>query len=370
MRRNAVPAHAFSETDRLTARPDEFATFTQSVAATACWRDWMRREVTAHDGLVRAHHPAIEAALGRVHSASSLRLLLRHPLGFVWKYVLGWRLPTSGEDALVLDPPGFGDLVHGALDRALQGLEASGGRASATGEQVAQSVDEALRQIALDWASERSVPPALIWRRTLEEARAMCVRALTFQAQWHPGTRSYSEVPFGGSAPKSLSAPPWDATHPVEIPGTGLRIGGYIDRLDIAGDARHARVCDYKTGRTPSPDIVFNGGKELQRCLYAFAAQAMLGAEVDIESSLLYLRDETHLALDNPPQRLQEISHYLQAARASLRAGAALFGPDAGEYTDNLRFALPANAGATYRRRKEAAAAERLGDATRIWEVL
>ena len=68
---------------------------------------------------------------------------------------------------------------------------------------------------------------------------------------------------------------------PVEIPGTGFRIGGYIDRLDIAGDARHVRVRDYKSGRTrPSPDIVFDGGKELQRCLYAFAAKAMLGEDV------------------------------------------------------------------------------------------
>ena len=43
LRRNGVPEHAFSETDRLTARPDEFSTFPQSIAATSCWRDWMRR---------------------------------------------------------------------------------------------------------------------------------------------------------------------------------------------------------------------------------------------------------------------------------------------------------------------------------------
>ncbi len=153
---------------------------------------------------------------------------------------------------------------------------------------------------------------------------------LRFQAQWHAGTRSYSEVPFGGSAPKSSSAPPWDATLPVEIPGTGLRIGGYIDRLDIAGDARHVRVRDYKTGRTPSPDIVFDGGKELQRCLYAFAAKAMLGVRSISTSSLLYLRDETDLALDDPPQRLREISQYLQAARANLQGGRRIVRPRRG----------------------------------------
>jgi hypothetical protein len=369
LRRNAVPEHAFSETDRLTARPDEFSTSPQSIAATSCWRDWMRTQITAHDGLLRDHHPAIEAALGRLHSASSLRLLLRNPLGCVWQYVLGWRTPRSGDDPLVLDPLGFGDLVHGALDRALRVLEGDGGCATATVEQIERAVDEALRELASDWESERSVPPALIWRRTLEESRALCERALSFQAQWHAGTRSYSEVPFGGSTPKSLGALPWDATLPVEIPSTGFRIGGYIDRLDIAGDARHVRVRDYKSGRTPSPDIVFDGGKELQRCLYAFAAKAMLGENVDVTSSLLYLRDETDLPLDDPELRLREISQYLQAARANLLSGGALLGIDTGSRFDALAFALPANAGATYRRRKEPVASERLGDATRIWDA-
>jgi hypothetical protein len=230
-------------------------------------------------------------------------------------------------------------------------------------------VDKALRELASDWESERSVPPALIWRRTLEESRALCERALSFQAQWHAGARSYSEVPFGGSTPKSLAALPWDATVPVEIPGTGFRIGGYIDRLDIAGDARHVRVRDYKSGRTPSPDIVFDGGKELQRCLYAFAAKAMLGEDVDVTSSLLYLRDETDLPLDDPELRLRDISQYLQAARANLLSGGALLGIDTGSRFDALAFALPANAGATYRRRKEPAATVRLADATRIWEA-
>jgi hypothetical protein len=193
---------------------------------------------------------------------------------------------------------------------------------------------------------------------------------LSFQGQWHTGTRSYSEVPFGGSEPKSQAALPWDPTTPVEIPGTGFRIGGYIDRLDIAGDARQVRVRDYKSGRAPAPDIVFDGGRELQRCLYAFAAKAMLDKQVEVTSSLLYLRNETDLPLDNPELRLREISHYLRVARSSLLSGCALLGIDTGGRYDALAFALPANAGATYRRRKEPAATERLGDAARIWEAV
>ena len=82
LRRNAVPVHAFSETDRLMARPQEFAADPQAVSAQGCWRDWRRPEITAHDGLVRADHPLVLAILDRTQSASSLRRLLRNPLSF------------------------------------------------------------------------------------------------------------------------------------------------------------------------------------------------------------------------------------------------------------------------------------------------
>jgi hypothetical protein len=72
LRRNATPAHAFSETDRLMARPEEFAADPQAVGAQGCWRDWRQAEITPHDGLVRANHPLVLAILGRTQSASSL----------------------------------------------------------------------------------------------------------------------------------------------------------------------------------------------------------------------------------------------------------------------------------------------------------
>ena len=44
-------------------------------------------------------------------------------------------------------------------------------------------------------------------------------------------------------------------------------------------------------------------------------------------------------------------------------------GKDTGDTYDDLAFALPANAGAIYRPRKEAAATALLGDAARVWEA-
>lgn len=83
--RNAVPEHAFSETDRLTARPGEFRTTAQARAAHGCWRNWWREELMPHDGLVRPDHPVLRAIVERTQSASSLRQLLRNPLGFTWR---------------------------------------------------------------------------------------------------------------------------------------------------------------------------------------------------------------------------------------------------------------------------------------------
>ena len=367
IRRNAVPAHAFSETDRLMARPQEFVQEPQAISATTGWRNWHRKEITPHDGLVRADHPLLLAILGRTQSASSLRLLLRSPLGFVWRYGMRLRMPESGTDPLVLDALGMGDLVHMTLDLALQKLEAAGGLSKADETQIATAVQDAALDVAGVWESERAVPPAVIWRRTLDDARLLTSRALTYGDEHLPDARSFGEVAFGGAEPKSGSDSPWDPATPVEIPDAGFRIAGYIDRLDLSGDGKRALVRDYKTGRPPKDNISLDGGRELQRCLYAFAVKALLGADVSISASLLFPRDQIDLQLADPEATLTEITGYLQAARGNLTAGNALIGPDTGGNYDDLAFALPANAGATYCKRKLLAATEIFGDAAQVW---
>lgn len=369
LRRNRVPEHAFSETDRLTARPEEFRTGPQAVVAATCWRTWRRPEVGAHDGLLRPDHPMIEAILSRTQSASSLRLLLRNPIGFVWRYGLRWRAPESGEEPLVLDALAFGDLVHQCLDRAVCALERDRGFASASRDQVIVAVGEALEDVTGRWALERPVPPGVIWRRTLDEVRSMAITALTDLEPPMPNARSFSEVAFGGAEPRTDADPPWDIAKPVFVPGAGFRVSGYIDRLDLAGDGGAARVRDYKTGRCPKTPVVLDGGAELQRCLYGFAVRDQLGPDVQISASLLYLRDGVARELGDAEGVLTDAAGYLQTARLSLMGGAALPGPDTGGDYDDLAFALPANAAATYCKRKAATVAERLGEATRVWEA-
>ena len=367
--RNAVPHHAFSETDRLMARPQEFRATGHAVSARGCWRNWWTAELTSHDGLIRAGHPVLQSSLARTQSARSLTQLLRNPLGFVWRYALGWRAPEAGDEPLMLEPLELGELVHGILERALGRLEAHGGLAAAPPEQIADAVAEGAAEIAAEWEIERAVPPPVIWRRTLETACEMSRSGLVARDGALGEATAYGEVPFGGAPSRPDAAAPWDPGRMVEIPDAGFRIAGRIDRLDISVDGRRAHVRDYKTGNPPKDPFVLDGGKELQRCLYGFAVQAMLGEEVAIDASLHYLRDDQRLALDDARATLLEAAAYLRDARASLVSGAAIPGPDTGGKRDDLKFALPANAAATYGIRKQAAAAARLGVAARIWEA-
>jgi hypothetical protein len=368
--RNRAPGHAFSETDRLTARPQEFRALPQAAAAAACWNDWMRPDITPHDGLVRADHPVIQAILKQPQSARSLRQLLRNPLGYVWRYGLHWRARESRDDSLVLEPLAMGDLVHQTLERALRALEEEGGFVDATMERIPAAVNTAAAAVAESWEAERTVPPRVVWQSTLDEARDLSIRALAHRDDL-PDARSYGEVPFGGagldSGPRLGATLPWDATAAVEIPGTSFRIEGYIDRLDISGNGHDALVRDYKTGKKPKDGIVLNGGNELQRCLYAFAVKAMLGHDVTIGASLFYLRDDADLRLDDPDTTLGDLARYLNAARANLLAGGAVPGIDAGGDHDDFTFAPPANADAVYCKHKLPAVTALLGAAADVW---
>ena len=366
LRRARVPKHAMSEPDRMMARPAEFASTPRSASAHACWLDWNSPSVTAHDGAVRPGHPVLAQAVGRVHSATSLKLLLRNPIGFTWKHALGWREPDIGAEAMELDALEFGSLVHGMLEGALPTLTATGGLGGTTRAAMAAAVQDARTAMAAQWEAERAVPPAILWALALDRAEAMAVAALSWPLPAFPGGRSYAEVAFGGmDAVNPDSA--WGNATPVTIPGTAVRIQGRIDRLDLSRDGRQARLVDYKTGRPKDPGVL-NGGGELQRCLYAYVVQAMLGPAVRVEAALLFPRDEgLYVPLADTAGALATLTTGLLRACDSLRGGNALFGPDTGGDYDDLAFALPAGPGALTERKREAAR-ERLGDVALIWE--
>jgi hypothetical protein len=374
--RGRTPEHAASEPDRLLARPNEFATLPVADSAIKCWHGWHRPDLTPHDGLLGRHHSRIDKILANALSATSLKLLLRDPIRFVWHYALGWKQPEEADEPLTLDALALGSFVHSALERAVNSLESEVGFAKANRQQIETAVSNAITATATEWETEQPIPPPVIWRHTLEMAKDLAITALTWPLAPLPGQTSWTEVPFGaGSTPeRDRHNLPWSSNQRVEIPGTGLHIRGLIDRLDVAGDRSAARVIDYKTGRLKNKQagVVIDGGKELQRCLYAFAVKKLLNADAKIEAALLFPRaadgDEALFSLANVDEVTTDLAHFIKLARVNLENGLAFPGKDAADEYNDLAFALPANAKGSYLPRIQPLLKERLGEAAEIWD--
>ncbi|WPP06198.1 PD-(D/E)XK nuclease family protein [Methylocella tundrae] len=372
--RGRTPEHAASESDRLLARPGEFRQTPIAISGAACWDDWSRPEITAHDGLVGPGRPRLQNVFKGPLSATSLKLLLRDPIRFVWRYALGWKQPDVAEEPLNLDALAFGILIHSILQEAVQSLEASGGFGRASQAKMKQAVDEAIASVKLAWEREQPTPPPVIWGAALDRAKDLSVKALGYRLPPLHGQKSWTEIPFGRPDGPPQADMPWDPTRGVEIPGTGVFIQGNIDRLDLAADCSAARVIDYKTGKLHDDmaDVAIRGGDELQRCLYAFAVKTLIGPDIKVDAALLYPRaaeDKQPLCpLSDVDGALSQLAAAIGLARANIEAGLALPGIAAADAYNDFVFALPA--GAAYLPRKSALAAEKLGQATKIWEAL
>jgi hypothetical protein len=356
--RARIPEHAFSESDRLLARPEEAGQSPLVRTSRACWRSRHRAELSAHDGMVRPQHPVIERALKRVHSTTSLRQLLRDPLGFVWRHGLDWRSVELAQRPLAFDPIVFGELVHELMRRSVDSLEPHPGYARASRDEIERAVTSAADHVFDAWPLQRAVPPRLLWRNTLEEGTRRCLRALTRDVAFQPGTRSWTEVEFGLIEP-SQEHELWDVAKQIVIAGTELRLSGRIDRIDVVAAGNAARISEYKTGTAPpnAESIVLDQGAEVQRALYAMAARQLLPDLRHVISRLVYLdgisepfslRGET---LDNA---IAEISRYLNLACAQLRSGGVYPGPDAQDEYNYLRIALPAEIDSYFRIKRPA----------------
>lgn len=374
LKRARIPSHVFSESDRLLARPEEAATSPMLRAADACWRNRRSPAVTAHDGRVRGDHPVIARAIAQVQSATSLRLMLRDPLAFVWRYALGWRSLVEDEQPLSLDARTFGELVHEMLKRTVDALEPDPGYVRAARHEIESALYAASAAIAGQWPVERSTPPVLLWRHTLAATRELALKALTLDETFQPVTRSWTELAFGREDDGTNAAGDllWPPTGQVVIPGAGLRIRGSIDRVDFNSAHNGVRVSDYKTGAEPpkANEIVLGRGAELQRVFYALAARQLVADNPRVIARLVFLETDRPrpYSLPDVDQAIADVGAHVSAAVDLLRRGIALPGPDAREGWNDFALALPA-APAVYFQSKQEALGRAFGDFARIWSV-
>ncbi len=355
-KRDRIPGHAFSEADRLLARPRDAGQLAHVRQSQLCWRNWRRPStLTPHDGLSGANHPTIERALGRIQSTTSLQRLLRDPLGFVWRYALGWRSIRFQSDPLQLGAASFGELVHELISGAIAALEPTPGFARASADEIEAAIMGASTAILYAWPLQRSVPPPILWRHTVREAARRTARGLATDDQVRPDTRSWTEVPFGQRHGTEEEAP-WDTAVPVPIEQTGLVFGGRMDRLDIRATGDGARITDYKSAKPPPKHqrIALGQGRELQRVLYAIAARALLPEVRTVVARLVYLTDDPitfQLKGDELDGAVGDAVSYLSAAMTILRSGRIAPRWEQDIDYDDMRLALPADR-ESYLRRK------------------
>lgn len=367
--RSRETATALSETDRLFSRPSEFAQTKEASAVVSTMRDWLLPHATPHDGLVSGNHPRIAAVLGQVQSATSLRKLLRDPLSFVWRYALGFKAPEYEDEPLLLDARQFGNIVHEVLRRAVENLERSGGLSKASQGRIFEAVADARLDVGGIVETTQPVPPALVWIATMDAAEEFAKSALLYPLPDREDARSFAEIPFGRPAKWIREDVPWEQDREVRIPGTDIRVGGIMDRLDIVKNGRKAYSLDYKSGKTPDgiEKFVLNGGRELQRPIYRYMVKAVLGDEVEVESALLYPLTGTYAPLPDDGKAIDLLAGYVATARDLLLEGSIAAGIDAEDPFSDTRFALPSQADAVYLARKEAARYATLADLTGLW---
>jgi RecB family exonuclease len=355
-KRDRIPEHAFSEADRLLARPREAGQLPHVRQSQLCWRNWQWEPgLTPHDGLIASSHPAVLAALARTQSTTRLQRLLRDPLGFVWRYALGWRSTRFEPEPLQLDPIAFGELMHELISGAITRLEPEPGIARASADEIETAIAAASERILSSWPLQRSIPPPVLWRHTVNEAARRTSRGLASDDPTRADTRSWSEVPFGQNAPMAGESP-WDSAVKIPIAEAGLVYGGRIDRLDIRASGDGAQITDYKSAKPPpkSQRIALGQGRELQRVLYAMAVRTLLPEVRTIVARLIYLADDPakfELRGDELDSAIGEATAYLVAAVEILHSGRLAPRSEKDAHYDDMRLAQPADRDGYLRRK-------------------
>ncbi|TQN31789.1 putative RecB family exonuclease [Haloactinospora alba] len=157
-----------------------------------------------------------------------------------------------------------GTLVHSVLDRLFS-----------------RPAEERTQQVALSM-----LEPAWEELRASEPRSAELLADDQELATWLAESRKLLTRYFGMERPEQLE--PREREKRIEVTlESGLRLRGYIDRMDVAPTG-HIRIVDYKTGKSPQPR--FEDKAKFQIFFYAVMLWRELG-EVPTRLQLMYLGD-------------------------------------------------------------------------------
>lgn len=111
-----------------------------------------------------------------------------------------------------------------------------------------------------------------------------------------------------------LEVQPWAIEEHVEGEISGIKLHGFIDRLHVDGDT--AKVCDYKTGKTPKKNYVDD--KFFQLIIYTQLLQSAGIEAKNLEVELLYLKDGVRFAKQVTAEDVEKVASVIAEVRTGI----------------------------------------------------
>lgn len=259
------------------ASPIEFALangeydFNQRHGLAILWSRWMDSESF---GLKEGVVSELSASLANHYSpsfawsASKLESYGTCPFYFYLSYTLDLEPripPEEGYDVRIL-----GSMLHKILELTYA-RAADHTDPSAASDQALQECLGLMQEIAVEVfataPADYGFRPTQLWDRQQEELTRILQQTITALADLSKGfTPRYFEAHFGGDDPPLI----------LHTKIGDVRLGGYIDRVDVGPD-RLLRIIDYKAGSSTINSRNLDEGRRLQLPLYALAARDALG---------------------------------------------------------------------------------------------
>jgi RecB family exonuclease len=310
-----------------------------------------RRRRGGHDGQLSRFDGGIGADLAvrpssqTPASATSIETFARCPFRYFVGNVLRVREVEKPEDVLRISAADKGTLMHEALERFFEEMQASRPDALAPWTQEERDRLAAIGSECCDAAEVRGITGRdLLWRVDRGRIIRDLVGFLDADEQWRLDTGfvfEAAELTFGMPAAGGRTAHP-PATVAL-ADGHVVAFRGKIDRVDRAADGRLA-VFDYKSGSKSTYEPIekatggerLDGGKHLQLPIYAVAAASALGATGDVGAYYRFLSEREQYAKIGYPVTEEE----RDALRDTLGVlvgtmGAGLFPANPGERDRN-----------------------------------
>jgi ATP-dependent helicase/nuclease subunit B len=218
-------------------------------------------------------------------SVTGFKAYLSSPYAFYLQRVL--KLESGDDRARELDPMGFGNLVHDALES--WGLDQIA-REQADAERIAKDMIGRLRMLARTRFGDEPLPAVAL---QIEQIAWRLEHFAERQAQWFAQGWRVREVEWS----------PEGRAVPFDVDGVDLQLSGKIDRIDQNIETNEFALIDYKTGETTKSALRAHRKQDgtwtdLQLPLYVHLAASVLGGAVPTVGYATLGRDESSIAFD------------------------------------------------------------------------